>query len=177
MDTNEPQIEQSGSGCDSSSGNDIPCAPGGKKNWRTILFVVAVVSACAVAAHSVLTNGSKGGCPIRGLCSLDNGNAQACAIDKGNGNGDSAVCPKNAACPMGQECSQDAPCPSMGTCPSQQQTCPMSSGQGEAAGCCPATAPADPAPQPGPAGCCPGSAPADPAPQPAPTGCCPASGS
>ncbi|MBN2270840.1 MAG: hypothetical protein JXN61_09515 [Sedimentisphaerales bacterium] len=175
METNEPQVEQSGSGGDASSGDGIGSAPRGKRNWRTILFVALVVLACVVTAHSVLTNGN-GGCPIRGLCSLDNGGGQACAIDKGNGNGDSAVCPKNADCPIGQACSQDAPCPLMGTCPSQEQTCPMSSGQGEAAGCCPSTAPDEPAPQPAPAGCCPGSTPADPAPQPAPAGCCPASG-
>jgi len=189
MDTNEPKAEQSGCGCDSSSGGDIPCTPGGKRNWRTILFVVAVVSAGAVAAHSVLTNGSNGGCPISSLCSLDKGGGQACAIEKGDGQAGSTVaacslekgsgesCPMNAACPMGQECSQDAPCPSMGSCTSQKPTCPMSSGQEEAAGCCPATTPAEPAPQPGPAGCCPGSAPAEPAPQSPATGCCPASGS
>lgn len=163
MDTNEPQVEQSARGGDSASGDGIGNAPGGKRNWRTILFVVAVVSACAVAAHSVLTNGNKGGCPIRGLCSLDKGDAQAsstitaCPLEQGNGNGDSMVCPKNADCPIGQECSQGAPCPSIGTCPLQQQTCPMSSGQREAADCCPATAPADPAPQPTPTGCCPAS--------------------
>ena len=164
MDTNEPQIEQSGSGCDSSSGDSIPCAPGGKRNWRTILFVAVVLVAGAVAARSVLTNGGKGACGIGELCSIDEGSGQAsstiaaCPLEQGNGNGNGngngEVCPQNAACPIGQECSQDCPCPSMGTCPSQQQTCPMSSGQGEAAGCCPATAPADPAPQPAPTGCC-----------------------
>lgn len=169
MDTNEPKIEQSGCGCDSSSGGDICCGPGGKRNWRTILFVGVVLLAGAVAAHSVLTNGSNGGCPIKAICSLDKGDAQACAIEKGGGQAASTIaaypleqangqsCPKNAACPMGQTCSQDVPCPSIGACPSQQPTCPMSSGQEGAAGCCPTTAPAEPAPQPPATGCCPAS--------------------
>ena len=193
MDTNESQVEQSGCGCDSSSGDEHGSAPGGKKNFRTILFVTVLLLAGAVAAHSVLTNGDKGGCLIRGLCSVDKGNGDgqacstkaACPLEQGNGNGDGQACAIDKGNGDGQACAEIAACPlEQGNgngggecCPSETQVCPKTGAPGKAAGCCPAMAPADPAPQPAPTGCCPSMAPADPAPQPAPTGCCPTSGS
>ena len=146
MDIDEPQADQ-------SEGGDECCSPGGgQRNWRSVLFITAIVLAGAVAAHSVLTNGGRGLLPCGGA-------GGSCAIDKGNGNGNGQACPKNAACAIGQDCSPDAPCPSIGTCPSQQQPCPMSSGQGEPIGCRPATTPAGPAPQAPPSTCCPEDAP------------------
>jgi hypothetical protein len=185
MDKNESQVEQSGCGCDSTSGDDVCCSPGGKKNWRTALFVTFVVLAGAVAAHSVLTNGAKKSpCGAGGICAIEEGNggacekASVCAVDKGNGgaekaaccplekgNGNGDACPKTAACPIeaaaGDGCAKKAACPKEGN------------GNGES-GCCPSEKPT--CPKQAPAGCCPSEAPADPAPQPtpeAPTGCCP----
>ena len=182
MDKDESQVEQSGCGCDSSSGDDVCCTPGsGKSNWRTALFIVAVVLAGGVAAHSVLTNGGSA-TPCGGagaICAIEgngNGGGQACAmtaacaLEQSNGNGGEA-CSKIAACTLeqsngnggGQACSID--------CPSEKGCC--QDAPGKAAGCCPAAAPADPAPQPAPTGCCPAAAPPAPTPQAPASGCCP----
>lgn len=159
MDKNEPQVEQPGCGCDSSSGDEVCCSPsGGKKTWRTALFIMVLVLAGAVAAHSVYSNGDdvKPACCPAGQTNGDAGsNVAACPMEQANGDGVEAACSLGA-----KECSKEA-----------------------AAGGCPLEAAADPAPQPAPTtlgGCCPSQAPADPAPQPAPTapaGCCPGHGS
>ena len=183
MDKDESQVEQSGCGCDSSSGDDVCCTPGsGKSNWRTALFIVAVVLAGGVAAHSVLTNGGSA-TPCGGagaICAIEqnngNGGGQgcamtaACALEQSNGNGGEA-CSKIAACTLeqsngnggGQACSID--------CPSEKGCC--QDAPGKAAGCCPAAGSADPAPQPAPTGCCPAAAPPAPTPQAPASGCCP----
>ena len=172
MDIDEPQADQSQPCCGPSSGGDECCSPGGgQRNWRSVLFITAIVLAGAVAAHSVLTNGGRGLLPCGG------GAGGSCAIDKGNGNGDgnAQACPVKAACPMeqsngngeGQACSEIAACPmeqgngngnggGEGCCPLETQACPKAGAPGKAAGCCPSMAPADAAPQPAPGGCCPG---------------------
>ena len=178
MDTKENQVDQSGCGCDSSSGDDTCCTPGGKKNWRTALFIGVVVLAGAVAAHSVLTNGNKGASTCGGaggFCTIEQGNgnggSQTCAMEQGNGNGDAQAGSKIAGCPMEKgngngdavTCSKIADCP-MEQCNGDAEACPK-------AGCCPDDAPAAPTPQAPPSGCCPGDAPAAPTPQAPPSGC------
>ncbi|MHC4171976.1 MAG: hypothetical protein ACYTBX_02615 [Planctomycetota bacterium] len=59
MDANEDKEKQAESRCDSSSpscGVDC-CSPsaGGGKSWKTVVFVVVILLAGAVAAHSLLT--------------------------------------------------------------------------------------------------------------------------
>ena len=198
MDKDESQVEQSGCGCDSSSGDDVCCTPGsGKSNWRTALFIVAVVLAGGVAAHSVLTNGGSA-TPCGGagaICAIEqnngNGGGQACAmtaacaLEQSNGNGGEA-CSKIAACTLeqsngnggGQACSID--------CPSEKGCC--QDAPGEAAGCCPSMAPPAPTPEAeagcgakASSGCCPSTDPPAPTPEAeagcgakqAPSGCCP----
>lgn len=142
MDKDETQVEQSGCGCDSSSGDDTCCSPGGgKSNWRTALFVMVVVLAGGVAAHSVLTNGDKdsscGTGPVCGMEQANDADVKAAGCPTGTTNGD------------GEK-----------TCPSERKTCPKTGTAGKAAGCSPSQALADPAPQPAPTapagGCCPG---------------------
>jgi len=200
MDTKENQVDQSGCGCDSTSGDDTCCTPGGKKNWRTALFIGVVVLAGAVAAHSVLTNGDKGASTCGsagGLCAIEQGNgnggSQTCAMEQGNGNGDAQACSKTAGCPMEKgngngdavTCSKIAGCCPMEQCNGncEAEACPKAG-----AGCCPGDAPAAPTPQAppsggcpseagdgcgmkAPSGCCPGDAPATPTPQAPPSGC------
>jgi hypothetical protein len=173
MDKDEPQVEQSGCGCDSSSGDDTCCSPGGgKKNWRTVLFLTVLVLAGAVAAHSVLTNGGKTTpCGVGAICGIEQANGDACSktaacpLEKANGDGvKPACCPmeqangdgaKPACCPM-EQANGDA---EKAGCPSEIKACPKTGAAGKAAGCCPSEAAADPAPQPAPTvptGCCPG---------------------
>lgn len=165
MDTNEPSVEQPGSCCDSSSGGADCCSPGsggagaGQKRWKTGVFVVVIVLAGAVAAHSLLTkNGQTSGVPpCRGGLGTPCG---ACPIEQGQS------CPKTAVCPSVQNC-----------CP-KQDGCPLSDQQDQSSSCCPQATPAgcsheqDGCPlsdqQDQPPSCCP---------QTAPPGCCPGTGS
>jgi hypothetical protein len=143
MDKDETQVEQSGCGCDSSSGDDTCCSPGGgKSNLRTALFVVVLVLAGGVAAHSVLTNGGKTspcgtGGPICGMEQANDADVKAAGCPTGKTNGD---CEK--------------------ACLSEKKACQKTGAAGKAAGCSPSEAAADPAPQPAPTapagGCCPG---------------------
>jgi len=147
MDTNEPQAEQSQPQSDSSG-----CCGGGQKSWKTAAFIAVLVLAGAVAAHSVLTRNG-------GLCgTLPCGSgSSACSLDKGNGNGNGggSACTKSAACASKKAC-----CPldegdgngngdGEGCC-ANQESCPLSDGQGEPPSGCPMAAPT---------GCCPASAP------------------
>ncbi|MBA7610120.1 hypothetical protein ES703_17325 [subsurface metagenome] len=59
MDANEDKGKQAESGCDSSApGCGVDCcspSAGGGKSWKTVAFVVVILLAGAVAAHSLLT--------------------------------------------------------------------------------------------------------------------------
>ena len=182
MDTNDPQVEQSGCGCDSSPNDEICCGPGGKKSWRTVLFIAVLVLAGAVAAHSVLTNGGNGASPCGGaggFCSIEQGNGGGCpltaALQKdGNGNGgsaalaleegngDGAACPFEAACALEEGNGDGAVCPKTGT-------------QDKPAGCCPGSIQPVPSPEAPARGCCPGSIQPVPSPEAPTRGCCPGS--
>ncbi|MBN2139355.1 MAG: hypothetical protein JW720_16245 [Sedimentisphaerales bacterium] len=138
MDTNEPRQNNSEYISDSTPTS-------GNRNWKSAIFVAMLILAGAVAAHSVLKNG--GACSPCGfagsVCSIDR--TDACPVRKANSD-----C--TAACPV-EKCDGDcATCP-VSKCDRDCSACPM----GEAAGCCPSSAPADTATQPVPAGgCCPG---------------------
>lgn len=135
MDKDEPQVEQSGCGCDSSSGDDVCCSPsGGKKSWRTVLFVTVLMLAGAVAAHSVLTNGDKTSpCGTGPICGMEQANGDSvkpagCPMEQANGDAE-----KPAGCPM-EKANGDVEKPA---CPSERKACPVKGAAGKAAGYCP----------------------------------------
>ena len=149
MDTNEPSVEQPGSCCDSSSAGadsrppDSGGAGAGPKSWKTAVFVVAIVLAGAVAAHSLLTkNGRTSGIPP---CAGGLGTpCRARSLDQCDPV--SQTCPKKAACPLEQACPENEGCPSAQGCCPQQARCPLNDQQDQPPPCCPLTAPP---------GCCP----------------------
>ncbi|MHC4159605.1 MAG: hypothetical protein ACYSSO_11070 [Planctomycetota bacterium] len=62
MDTNEDKAKQAEVCCDSSSQGDADCCSSGSgsgKSWKTAVFVIVILAAGAVAAHSLLTGNSK----------------------------------------------------------------------------------------------------------------------
>jgi len=150
MDTNEFSVEQPGSSCDSSSGGADCCSPGsggagaGQKSWKTAVFVMVIVLAGAVAAHSLLTkNGQTSGVPpCRGGFGTPCG---AWSLDQPDPV--SQTSPKKAACPSDQAWPENARCPSVQGCCPQQGGYPLSDRQDHPPSCCPQTAPP---------GCCPG---------------------
>jgi hypothetical protein len=140
MDTNEPRAEQSEPQSDSSSGGGT-----GRKSWKTAAFIAVLVLAGAVAAHSVLTRNG-------GLCGV-----LPCGVGKPCGGGAMAQCDstgqgclQNATCPAAQDCPKSATCPSAEGCCANQESCPLSDGQGAPPACCPMAAPT---------GCCPAATP------------------
>lgn len=146
MDTNEPSAEQPGFSCDLSSGGADCCSPGsggagaGQKRWKTAVFVVVIVLAGAVAAHSLLTkNGQTSGIPPCG-----GGLGMPCgAWSLDQCDPVSQTSPKKAASPSDEAWPESIP---SGCCP-KQDGCPHSNQQDQQPSCCPQTAPS---------GCCPG---------------------
>ncbi len=61
MDTNEDKAKQAEACCDSSQGNADCCSSGSGsgKSWKTAVFVIVILAAGAVAAHSLLIGNSK----------------------------------------------------------------------------------------------------------------------
>ena len=157
MDKDETQVEQSGSGSDSSLGDNAGSSSGsGTSNLRTGLFIAVLVLAGGVAAHSVLTNGGKT-CGIGGLCGIKQSEGAACStttpcpIEKGNGDGSKPAC-----CPLEKadgDCEKTA-------CPSETKVCPKTGDACKVPDCCPSKNTTEPTPQPAPTapagGCCPG---------------------
>ena len=131
MDANQAQTQQNDS-CGHSSGSGGECCSSGSagwKSWKTAVFVIVILAAGAVAAHSLLTNGT---------------GAAPCASSGG-------LCPFSKACAPNKACALNKPCPNDVACPSQKKAdnpsscCPKS----PVPGCCPkATVP----------GCCPSTA-------------------
>lgn len=62
MDTNEDKAKQAEACCDSSSQGNADCCSSGSgsgKSWKTAVFVIVILAAGAVAAHSLLIGNSK----------------------------------------------------------------------------------------------------------------------
>ncbi len=88
METNEemPQQNEGGECCSSGSG--------AWKSLKTALFVLVILAACAVAAHSVLSNGTSSPCggSASGLCPLNKSCAPSGACTLGTSDAKNATC-------------------------------------------------------------------------------------
>ncbi len=133
MEINEDKTQQN-ENCNDSSGSDGDCCSSGSwnwKSWKTVIFILVLLAAGALAARSVLSNGtnspcgagSAGVCPMNKPCGATEaspGNL-TCPSEK-KGNNPSSCCPKTAV-PSG--------------CP--KTAVPSSSSNTETSGCCPKT--------------------------------------
>jgi hypothetical protein len=139
METNEG-MDQQGEGThgptEASGGESCSSGAGGGKNWKTAIFVLVVLAACAVGAHSVLTNGKAAG-PCGIVCSPDKtvGNNPECTIEK-------EVCTKEAAVSEEKTCEKAKQCVKETQCTQTKQTsnCLLSNQEKPASSCCPKAA-------------------------------------
>ncbi len=144
----------------SSSGGDCCSSGSGNwKSWRTVVFIMVLLAAGALAAHSVLSNGSNspscgagsaGVCPLSKACS----SGKACEVPKANP--DAVTCPLEKKADNPSSC-----CPKTGT--------PSCSPKSDVAGCCPKSEAGSGCPKAATSGSCPKTA--------AVPGCCPMTGS
>ena len=132
MEINEEKTQQN-ENCNDSSGSDGNCCSSGSgnwKSWRTVIFILVLMAAGALAAHSVLSNGT---------------NNSPC------GAGSAGFCPLNKACSSGKVCGATEANPGDVTCPSEKKAdnpslcCPKAAIPGscpnmETPGSCPKTA-------------------------------------
>jgi len=130
MEINEDKAQQNES-CNDSSGSGGDCCSSGSgnwKSWKTVLFILVLLAAGALAAHSVLSNGTNspcagGVCPLNkpcGAAETNPGNV-TCPVEK-KGNNPSLCCPKSAV---------PSDCP--------KTAVPSSSSGTAVPGCCPKT--------------------------------------
>ncbi len=145
MEINEDKAQQNES-CNDSSGSGGDCCSSGSgnwKSWKTVIFILVLLAAGALAAHSVLSNGtnspcgadSAGFCPLNKACGVTEANPGnvgnlTCPSEK-KWNNPSSCCPKTAV-PSG--------CPKTAVpsgCP--KTAVPSSSSKTETPGCCPTT--------------------------------------
>jgi hypothetical protein len=86
METNEEMTQDNENNTNSPDSGRECCSSGsgGYKSLKTALFLLVIVAACAVAAHSVLSNGSNSPCggSATGLCPLSKpcGSSSACGL-------------------------------------------------------------------------------------------------
>ena len=126
---NEEKIQQDDS-CNDSSGSGGDCCSSGSgnwKSWRTVLFIIVLLAAGALAARSVLSNGA---------------NSPSC------GAGSAGVCPLSKACTSGKVCEAPKTNPDKVTCPSEKKADNPSS-------CCPKIGTVSGCPKTDVACCCP----------------------
>ena len=148
MEINEDKTQQNES-CNDSSGSGGDCCSSGSgnwKSWKTVLFILVLLAAGALAAHSVLSNGtnspcganSAGVCPLNKACSP----TKVCGSDEAN--------PGNVTCPLEKKANNpSSSCPNTETpsiCPKTavpsgcpKTAVPSSSSGTETPGCCPST--------------------------------------
>ena len=121
METNEDTPQQN-EGCYDSSVSGGDCCSsgsGGWKSWKTAIFILVILAAGALAAHSVLTNGTSSPC----------------------GGSSVGVCPFNKPCAPNKACGADEASPGDVTCPLEKKAnnpsscCPKTA----VPGCCPST--------------------------------------
>lgn len=130
MEINEEKTQQNEI-CNDSSGSGGDCCSSGSgnwKSWRTALFILVLLAAGALAAHSVLSNGTSNSPCAAGVCPLN----KTCGATEAN--------PGNVTCPS--EKKADNPslcCPKTevpGYCPKSATPviCPKTA---TVPGCCP----------------------------------------
>jgi len=140
METNE-EMTQENEKCNDSSGSGGECCSSGSgnwKSWRTAIFILVLLAAGALAAHSVLSNGtnspcgagSAGVCPLNKACSP----TKVCGSDEAN--------PGNVTCPLEKKANNPASCCPKTAVPSgwPKAAVPSSSSETETPVCCPTTA-------------------------------------
>ena len=139
MEMNEEKTQQNES-CNDSSGSGGDCCSSGSgslKSLKMVIFVLVIIAACALAAHSVLSNGtnsspcgasSAGFCPLNKTCS----SSKACGATEAN--------PGDVTCPSEKKANNPSSCcPKTATpssCPNTEtpSSCPKAA---TVPGCCP----------------------------------------
>jgi len=132
METNEDKAQQN-ENCSDSSGSGGDCCSSGSgslKSLKTVIFVLVIIAACALAAHSVLSEGTNSPCGAgsAGFCPLN----KSCGATEAN--------PGNVTCPMEQKANNPPSCCPKTAVPSgcPKTAVPGSSPKAAAVpGCCP----------------------------------------
>ena len=134
METNEDKAQQNENNSDSSGSGGDCCSSGSGslKSLKTVIFVLVIIAACALAAHSVLSNGTNSspcGASSAGFCPLN----KSCGATEAN--------PGNVTCPSEQKVNNPPSCcPKTGVPSGCPKTAVPSSSSGTAVpGCCPQT--------------------------------------
>jgi hypothetical protein len=146
METNEEMTQGNENNTDTPDlgGECCSASSGSWKSLKTVLFVLVIVAACAVAAHSVLSNGTSSPCggAATGLCPFNKpcGNSGICCLKTTDAENANCIIKEKAnttsQCCPGIE--TPACCPNAGTpdCCANTETpsgCPTTA----APGCCP----------------------------------------
>ena len=140
MEINEEKTQQNEI-CNDSSGSGGDCCSSGSgnwKSWKTAIFILVLLAAGALAAHSVLSNGtnnspcaagSAGVCPLNKACSP----TKVCGSDEAN--------PGNVTCPLEKKANNPSSCCPKTAVPSgcPKSAVPSSSSGTAVPGCCPQT--------------------------------------
>ena len=140
METNEGANRGGEVSSESQTGGDYRSADScGWRSWKTLVFVIVLVTAGAMAAHSVLTNGKVGS-----LCCGSGIGSSACAADKvctGNPacTGDKSTCQKACCAAANKTCEKTKQCTKESQCTQSKQTsdCSVSNPDKPASGCSP----------------------------------------
>jgi hypothetical protein len=137
METNEGVGQQGQGTCgptDASGGDCCSPGSGGGKSWKTAIFVLVVLAAGAVGAHSVLTNGKAGG-PCSIVCGPGGvaANNPACTVEKKVCTKEAASALENKTCEKAKQCVKETQC----TQSKQTSNCPLSNQDKPASSCCP----------------------------------------
>lgn len=127
METNEEKTQENK--CDTNSpdsgGECCSSGSGRYKSLKTALFVLVILAACAVAAHSVLSNGGSSPC------------------------GGSAT----GLCPLSQSCGTSSTC-GLKASEAENATCIIKEKANTIPSCCPEAVPPGCCPNAGTPGCC-----------------------
>ncbi len=124
METTEDKAQQN-ENCNDSSGSGGDCCSSGSgnwKSWKTAIFILVLLAAGALAAHSVLSNGTNSPCGAdsAGVCPLN----KTCGATEAN--------PGNVTCPSEKKANNPS-----SSCP--KTAVPSSCPKTETPGCCPKT--------------------------------------
>ena len=104
-EVNQESSDASQPSCSSTPTGDDCCSPGDGKTWKTVVFLIVILLAGAVAAHSLMAKGGKG-----------------------------ATCPVGSSCAVGSSCGAASPAnasPSCGACSTGSDAC-CAAGSGDA---------------------------------------------
>ncbi|MHC4364192.1 MAG: hypothetical protein ACYSTJ_01835 [Planctomycetota bacterium] len=138
METNEGMDQQGQGTCGPTEAGGGDCCspgPGGGKGWKTAIFVLVVLAAGGVAAHSVLTNGNRAApCGGGSVCTPDmvSANNPACTVEK-------KVCTKETSVSENKTCEEAKQYIKETQCPQSKPTsnCPVTNKDKPASSCCP----------------------------------------